>query len=465
MTGSADMIKTLKGKIMLVILFALIIFNLGLSIFIYNSFYNDVKSSIKSDMENMRKFSTNTLKYSAFVTDDTDKIRSKSISEVNSNYGCYVGLYDDSNKAIDSKGKELDSNIILNILKESDKKSSIIKFKNNGTIMATYVYPVYLNGEYDSSLIIQNRYDDLFNKISLIMRNIIIAQFLLLIVIIFVLNYFINRIISPLKKLSLEMKKYGQGREVDKVLVNTYDEVSEAADSFNKMIEDKKKLENISKNFFNNATHELKTPITSIYGYLQILNENDDVDENFKKRAVSRMIMESVKLKELVSKLLEISRSGIIKRQQRQKFMFDELIIKLCERLTDRAEKIEKKFQIDTDKVCIYAVREDIEHIVLNVLDNALKYSKGSSIKISLQKNGLEGFVLKITNAIYPIPKEISKNLTNAFVKYNNFDQDMEKNISSSGLGLYLCSELASKNDLNFDYKIDQDIIEFCIFR
>lgn len=51
------------------------------------------------------------------------------------------------------------------------------------------------------------------------------------------------------------------------------------------MIEEKKKLENISKEFFNNATHELKTPVTSIYGYVQILKEEDlnSMDEEFKK--------------------------------------------------------------------------------------------------------------------------------------------------------------------------------------
>lgn len=49
--------------------------------------------------------------------------------------------------------------------------------------------------------------------------------------------------------------------------------IGQVTKSFNEMIEEKKKLENISKEFFNNATHELKTPVTSIYGYVQILKK------------------------------------------------------------------------------------------------------------------------------------------------------------------------------------------------
>ena len=86
------------------------------------------------------------------------------------------------------------------------------------------------------------------------------------------------------------MKRYGEGKEVDKISVKSKDEIGQVTKSFNEMIEEKKKLENISKDFFNNATHELKTPVTSIYGYVQILKEEDlnTMDEEFKKRAFNR---------------------------------------------------------------------------------------------------------------------------------------------------------------------------------
>ncbi len=459
------MMKTLKGKIMIGIIFALIIFNFGLSIFIYNTYYTNIKNNIKSDMENIRKFSTSTLKYSAMVIEDDLKVKNKTVYEVNNNYDCYVGLYDSENNPIDYKGSTLFENSINNGLESSKGKSSVIIFNIKNGLICTYIYPVYLNGKYDSSLVIQKSYNDYYDSVKNIMTNIVGAQIVLLIVIIGALNYFINKIISPLKKLSAEMKKYGEGKDVDEILVKSKDEIGQVTKSFNEMIEEKKKLENISKDFFNNATHELKTPVTSIYGYVQILREEElnDLDEEFKKRAINRIMMECGKLKELIQKLLEISRCGVRKKDIKQEVKLNILIAEICDRLIDRSKRLNKKFIINMDEVTILSVKEDIEHIILNLIDNALKYSKGKEINISLNKPDKDNFMFEIKNKISSIPKNISENLLEPFVKYNEFDGNLEESISSSGLGLYLCNELAQKNMLNLKYGIKDDEISFCL--
>jgi len=459
------MLKTLKGKIMIGIVFALIIFNFGLSIFIYNTFYTSIKNNIKGDMENVRKFSTSTLKYSAMVIEDDLKVKNKTVYEVNNNYECYVGLYDSNNNPIDYKGSILFENSINNILENSKGKSSLIIFNIKSGLICTYVYPVYINGKYDSSLVIQKSYNDYYNSIISTMTNIIAAQIVLLIVIIGSLNYFINKIISPLKKLSVEMKRYGDGKEVDKISVKSKDEIGQVTKSFNDMIEEKKKLENISKDFFNNATHELKTPVTSIYGYVQILKEEDlnNIDQEFRKRAVNRMMMECGKLKELIQKLLEISRCGVRKKDIVQEVNLNILIQEICDRLIDRSRRLNKEFIINMEEVTVLAIKEDVEHIILNLIDNSLKYSKDKEIYIFLNKpdKNKDNFVFEIKNKISSMPENISKNLLEPFVKYNEFDGNLEESISSSGLGLYLCNELAQKNMLTFKYNIKNGEISF----
>ncbi|WP_160689451.1 HAMP domain-containing sensor histidine kinase [Clostridium sp. C2-6-12] len=458
------MLKTLKGKIMIGIVLALIIFNFGLSIFIYNTFYTNIKNNIKDDMGNIGKFSVSTLKYSSMVIEDNLKVKKKTVYEVNSNYECYVGLYDFNNIPIDYKGSPLLENSINNVLERSKGKSAVIIFNIKGGLICTYVYPVYLNGKYDSSIVIQKNYNDYYNSLKNTMTNIIAAQIVLLIVIIGALNYFINKIISPLKKLSLEMKRYGEGKEVDKISVKSKDEIGQVTKSFNEMIEEKKKLENISKDFFNNATHELKTPVTSIYGYVQILKEEDlnTMDEEFKNRAMNRIMMECGKLKELIQKLLEISRCGVRKKDIKQEVKLNILITEICDRLIDRCRRLNKEFIVDINEITIITMKEDIEHIILNLIDNALKYSKGKEIYISLNKTDKNNFVFEIKNKISQIPENVSENLLEPFIKYNEFDGNMEESISSSGLGLYLCKELAQKNMLILKYDIKKD--EICFY-
>jgi signal transduction histidine kinase len=457
------MLKTLKGKIMIGIVLALIIFNFGLSIFIYDTFYANIKNNIKGDMGNIGKFSVSTLKYSSMVIEDNLKVKNKTVYEVNSNYECYVGLYDSNNNPIDYKGNQLYASSINNVLERSKGKSSVIIYNIKNGLICTYTYPVYLNGKYDSSIVIQKSYNDYYNSLKNTMTNIIAAQIVLLIVIIGALNYFINKIISPLKKLSLEMKRYGEGKEVDKISVKSKDEIGQVTKSFNEMIEEKKKLENISKDFFNNATHELKTPVTSIYGYVQILEEEDlnTMDEEFKKRAMNRIMMECGKLKELIQKLLEISRCGIRKKDIKQEVKLNILITEICDRLIDRCRRLNKEFIVDLNEITIVTMKEDIEHIILNLIDNALKYSKGKEIYISLNKTDKNNFVFEIKNKISSIPENVSENLLEPFIKYNEFDGNMEESISSSGLGLYLCKELAQKNMLALKYNIKNDEIAF----
>ena len=458
------MFKTLKGKIMAIILLALFVFNLGLSLFIYNTLYSSLKNNIKIDIESIRKFSVNTLKYSSLVIKDNTKIKDKTVYEINSNYNCYVGLYDAQNEKLDSKGNEyLESSIEKSLNNSKVKSSGIIFNKSNGFI-CTYVYPIYLSGEFDSSLVIQADYTKEYFNIMITMYKILTVQIILMLVIVIVLNFFVNRIIKPLKKLSEQMNKYGNGQDVDEIKTFSDDEIGLVTKSFNEMIIEKRKLENASKIFFNNATHELKTPVTSIYAYTQILSEEDinSLDVEFKKRAFNRISLECCKLRDLVQKLLELSRGGIRKKDFKKEFFLDELVSEICDRLVDRAARIGKEFEITTEKIKIYAVKEDLEQIILNVIDNALKYSKGKVINIKLKFDG-ERFFLEVKNEIGNIPNDIRENLLDPFVKYNEFQGKMEECISSSGLGLYLCCELAKKNSMILKYDVTGNNIVFTL--
>lgn len=456
------MLKTLKGKIMTVVIMALMVVNFGISTFVYKTFYGELKNNIKSDMENIRKFSASTLKYGDIVINDDIKVKKRTVYEINSNYQCYSGLYDSNEKIIQDEGNILLESSIKKILKDSNKKASFIRFNTQNGLTATYVYPVYLNGQYDCSLILQKSYTEKYKSIRNTMKSIVCAQVILLAIIILLLNYFINRIISPLKRLMIEMKKYGRGEQTEEIKITSKDEIGQVAQTFNQMIEEKKKLENVSRDFFNNATHELKTPITSIYGYLQILNDEelDNMDEDFKKRAINRMMMECCKLRDLIQKLLEISRYEVRKKEVKSVIKLDEMINEICERMHDRSERFNKNFIINMQEASVYGIKEDIEHIILNLVDNALKYSKDDNIVISL-KNKENGFLFEIKNKITEIPKNISDHLLDPFVKYNELDDNRENCITSSGLGLHLCNELAKKNKLEFNYQIENDVIIF----
>lgn len=126
----------------------------------------------------------------------------------------------------------------------------------------------------------------------------------------------------PLKRLTKDMRNFGEGITVENIVISSSDEIGELSNSFNNMreqiknqidiiVEEKERvlhLQKLSKKFFNNATHELKTLITAISGYAQGLSENLESQDEFIERALERTIKEYEKMKVLVQNILDISR-------------------------------------------------------------------------------------------------------------------------------------------------------------
>ena len=107
------------------------------------------------------------------------------------------------------------------------------------------------------------------------------------------------------------------------------------------------------------------------------------------------------------------------------------------------------------DEVSIMVVKDDIEERIMNLLDNSLKYSKGNVIDITLTENKGK-FIFELKNSISKIPDNIKNQLLEPFVKFNDFEKAKEETITSSGVGLYLCNNLAKSNGLILSYEINE---------
>ncbi|MDD6795710.1 MAG: HAMP domain-containing sensor histidine kinase [Clostridiaceae bacterium] len=459
-------LHSIRNKIMIIIIIAFTIFSVGISTYIYSILNKNLKNKIEIDLDNTVKLYESTLKYNNILDDNIEEVIESTINETRNNFDGFLGFYDEKGAYINSFGEVTLKQGINDLMGKINTEKSIMQFTNYMGMTVTYIYPIYLKGNFSYYLIIQKNYKSDYETISGVVKSIIIGEIMLLIFMYIFLSMMIKKITKPLTKLSLEMKNYGDGKEVKNLIVVNNDEIGEATKSFNTMMSDKRKLERISKDFFNNSTHELKTPITAIYAYLQVLREENEnnIDPEFKKRAFDRMSMECIKLKDLVQKLLEISRNGVRKKAPKEKVQLNMLVAELCERVKIRCDKIGKKIILDMDEVSTFTVKDDIEEIIMNLLDNSLKYSCGKEINISLKE--VEGkFSFEIENSTLKIPNNIKDQLLEPFVKYNNFEKAKEETITSSGVGLYLCNNLAKSNSLELTYEINEsnDKIKFIL--
>lgn len=470
------MLKTFKGKLLLGILAITSIANLILTFYIGKNLSLNLQNTITRDMNNIKIMGVNNIKFNSKLVGEegVDDIPWKAISEINNNFKCFVAMANENGELIDYSGKLYYEEPIFNIIKESENEKSLLKLnKEENYYLATYNYPIYIEGKFYRNLIIQNNYEDEFNNKNRTLIYIIIGQGLLLIMLSVAINHIIKRITDPLKTLAKDMKLFSEGKEVKSIVITSGDEVGELSNSFNSMreeienqmdiiVEEKERileLQKVSKEFFNNATHELKTPITAISGYAQLLKENLENQDEFTERALERTIIECEKMRSLVQNILDISR-GSLKREEKENINMKLLVEDILNGIEVRANRLNIDIKVNLEEVTIVEIKSEIEQILINLIDNAIKYTKENFIEIDLLKVDGE-IIFRTKNTVSSIPEEIKGNLLEPFVKYNISNAYEQSFITSSGLGLYLCNEIAKRNEFVLNYEI---IGEYIIF-
>lgn len=442
---------TLKGKISVALLAGLVTI-IGISYLIVNIVLNsNLENYIKNDMKGIITYSKESC--SSLVQLENINNTWITLNKISSLFNIYISW---NGEEVGNKLYEEDIDLYKE-LKEDTK--SILRLSNDGDMFcSTIVYPLYVNNEYEGSLIIQKDYSDIFlaNKS---MLNIVLWLEAIMISILFILIYLItNKSTKPLRKLVIAMDSLGKGEEVSNLPIETNDDISIITEGFNDMKSNIVEMQNNTKEFFNNATHELKTPLTAIRGYSQMLQE-EEFEDDFILRAVERIEEESIKMNKLVEKLLVISREEALV----QVYPEEVNINKMTKRIIDAFHNqiVDKGLKISLEEnitITVTAIKEDIESLLTNLIENSLKYSVEENIYIEIGQQN-EGNYFKIYNTTDKIKDDIKNKLLEPFIKGDNKNGE----ISSSGLGLYICKRLCEKNNFNIFYNFKNDYIMFVV--
>ena len=212
------------------------------------------------------------------------------------------------------------------------------------------------------------------------------------------------------------------------------------------------KLDNMRKEFVADVSHELKTPITSIIGYADTLQDGE-YDKETRQRFLSVISSEGRRMADLVSDLLTLSRYDN-KKMKREVTEFDlgELAKKCQEKLELEIEKKNQNVEcyVTADVPPIKADKNGIERVILNVLSNAIKYTpEQGNIKIYV------GFVyndayIKIIDSGIGIPKE---DIGRIFERFYRVDKARSREMGGTGLGLSIAKEIIEQNKGSIDVK------------
>lgn len=212
------------------------------------------------------------------------------------------------------------------------------------------------------------------------------------------------------------------------------------------------KLDNMRKEFVADVSHELKTPITSIIGYTETLLE-DEYDEETQHKFLNVIESESKRMAKLVSDLLTLSRYDNNKNKvEVTEIDLGELTKKCLEKVNLEIEKKKHKVEcfVTAEVPLVKADKYGIERVILNILTNAIKYTKeNGNIKIYVGFVYNDAYIKVIDNGI-GIPE---KDLPRVFERFYRVEKARAREMGGTGLGLAIAKEIIEQNNGSISIK------------
>lgn len=346
----------------------------------------------------------------------------------------------------------------VEILKQNDE---IHRRDTYSRIYKTPVHTIEIpivteNNIFIGAIIMHTPINEIKDPLKKVYEIIWISAVLAIILSCIVIYWFSQRIIiKPLAQINSVAKKISKGEVEKRVDIKTDDEIGELAESFNYMADSLEKVEENRRQFISNVSHEIRSPITSIKGFIGGIIDGV-IPKEKEKHYLSMAHEETKRLTRLVNDLLDLSALEAGKFS----LIIDELdineIIRLtvlkCEtKIKDKKLKVDVRF--DNDKLFVLGDRDRLIQVMTNLIDNAIKYTnEGGNIKISSKAKGKKVFIT-VFNDGQGIKEEDLKHIWERFYKADK----ARTSKMSTGLGLSIVSGILSQlgEDIRVENKKD----------
>lgn len=210
----------------------------------------------------------------------------------------------------------------------------------------------------------------------------------------------------------------------------------------------KYKIAQSKQDFFANASHELKSPLTAIIGYQQMIQQGIIETKEEIVEATEKTLKEAQRMNQMVVDMLELSRLESEIVEVSEKIDLKQAITNAIELLTINAKKKKITFDLDLESFYFTMSEKDASHLIMNLIDNAIKYgNEFGTIKISISN---KNHTIKIEDDGIGIAKKHQERI---FERFYQVDKDRSKNSGGTGLGLAIVKHICVKYNIEIRLK------------
>lgn len=257
---------------------------------------------------------------------------------------------------------------------------------------------------------------------------------------------FSGNITRPLNKINNTLKEFARGNFDKRVEYKHNNEIGELALNINKMADSIGALEKMRQDFVSDISHELRTPITSISGFISgILDGTVPKEEHDKYLRI--VLSEAKRLSRLLNELISLSTiEDSVKKLEMSDFDIEEMskivLLKFEKQITDK--NIDVSFELEGEDFIVHADRDKYTQVLINLIHNSVKFTpNGGWISISIKKAGKK-CIFNIANSGSGIPEDKLKFIWERFYKADN---SRSTDRSGIGIGLYIVKKIIDAHD------------------
>lgn len=303
-----------------------------------------------------------------------------------------------------------------------------------------YAAPVTVNGVYVGVVVFSALLQDVEDSVSGIISQIMIA-FALVLAVMTVLTFALSNIVTkPIEELTGAIRRMGRQKGV-RVSVKGSDEMAELGRAFNRMSEQIEDHDRIRDEFVSNASHELKTPLST----MKLLSESILYDENpdpaLMKEFFGDVNHEVDRLSRVITDLLRIVKFDERDAQLHpEPVRLDRVVREAVGRLMPLARDKGIVLTCGAQEETVLGEGDRLDQVVTNLVENAVKYTDRGKVEVSLMREG-DFALLRVADTGIGIPEEA---LPHLFERFYRVDKARSRKTGGTGLGLAIVEKIVS---------------------
>jgi len=432
----------------------ILLFNVGIILifcisegFIFNRLY---RTHQISKLNNIVEEFQNTRKDTYVLAEKLAYDNEVCISVVDNNYvsynfntlqvGCMLGK---NNEKVDKR--------ITKFVKNNDKSEHYYLYnyeaKSNGIM-----YAVKINNK---NVFIYSNLKHMSSFINLMKGQMWYFIALIIIISIIVSVYLANKITKPIREITKSAKKLGERNYNIIFPKNGIEEIDSLSNTLEEVQKELNKNDELKRDLMANVSHDLKTPLTMIKAYAEMIRDISYKDKKQMDEHLNVIIEESDRLTLLVNDILELSKTqNDVNMYNYEKYDLIKEIKKIIKRYKVMEELNNYKFILELPKKAIVkADKNKLNQVIYNLLNNAINYTGDDKIvKIRVTKDS-SSYLVEIIDTGKGIKKE---EIPLIWDKYYKNEKKHKRSVVSTGLGLSIVKEILSKH--NFEYGVTSKI-------